>query len=336
MKMTLLNYLRCPDCGGKFECRRFREADGEVIEGELKCPNCSVIHPIKRGIPRFLPVGVSKKTLEGAERFGWEWRKFSLTVEAGYLGSKELFLDFIVPVEESFFSSKVILDAGCGLGRFTSLAHQFGAFQVIGIDLGSSVELAYEKTRNLPGVHILQADLHRLPFGEIFDYIFSIGVLHHLLDPEKGFRSLVKHMKEGAGISIYVYGREDNDLVIRLIDPVRKYVTSRLPKPILYIISHLVTLALFFALKRVYNPFSRFSCHFPFFKKLLTHREYLSFISSFTYSELQLVVFDQLTPRITNYIKKDEITSWFEHSGLQEVRVTCRLKNGWCGFGKML
>jgi len=336
MKMALLDYLRCPDCGGKFECKQFKEPDGEVMEGELKCPNCSVVYPIRRGIPRFLRAGISKKTLNGVERFGWEWRKFSRTIETGYLGSKELFLSFIDPVKESLFPSKVILDAGCGLGRFTTLAHRFGAFQVIGVDLSSSAELAYQKTRTLPGIHILQADLHRLPFGKIFDYIFSIGVLHHLPDPEKGFRSLVKHMKEGAGISIYVYGKENNDLVIRFIDPVRKYLTSRLPKSMLYIISHLITMVLFFVLKSVYSPFSRFSRYFPSFKKLLVHKEYLSFISLFTYSELQLLVFDQLTPRVTNYIKKDEITSWFENSGLQEVSITSRLENGWCGFGRIL
>ena len=336
MKMTLLDYLRCPDCGERFECSRFKEANGEVIEGELKCRNCSTVYPIRSGIPQFLPSGVLSETLSAAERFSWEWRRFSRTVELGYLGSEELFLDFIAPLGYSFFRGKVILDAGCGLGRFTSLAYGFGALQVIGIDLGSSVEVAYQKTKSLPGVNIIQADLRRLPFGRIFDYIFSIGVLHHLPNPEEGFHSLVKHMKEGAGISIYVYGRENNDLVIRFIEPVRKNLTSRLPRFILYIISHPITLVLFLVLKGVHNPLNRFCCYFPFLKKLLVHGEYMSFISKFGYSELQLLVFDQLTPRITNYIKRDEITSWFEHSGLQQVCVTCRLGIGWRGFGRKL
>jgi len=42
---------------------------------------------------------------------------------------------------------------------------------------------------------VVQADIYKLPFPQIFDYAFSVGVLHHLPDPRAGFKSLAEKVK---------------------------------------------------------------------------------------------------------------------------------------------
>ena len=55
MKRELLDILACPVCKGNLELEIKREVEGEIIEGILRCPKCSVDYPIEDGIPNLLP-----------------------------------------------------------------------------------------------------------------------------------------------------------------------------------------------------------------------------------------------------------------------------------------
>ena len=64
---------------------------------------------------------------------------------------------------------------------------EFGA-EVVGIDLSVAVINARKITKDMPKVHIVQTDLFYPPFRkEIFDVVFSWGVLHHTPDPRRAF-----------------------------------------------------------------------------------------------------------------------------------------------------
>jgi SAM-dependent methyltransferase len=55
-------------------------------------------------------------------------------------------------------------------------------------------------------VHIVQSDLLRPPFRpEAFDYVWSAGVLHHMLETESGFGSIANLVKPGGRIYIWIY-----------------------------------------------------------------------------------------------------------------------------------
>src|SRR5256884_2810395 len=172
----------------------------------LNCQSCDHTWPIVRGVPRFAAINeVAQDKATTAEKFGWQWQHFN-QFEAGY---ENQFLAWIAPVTREFFKDKVVLEGGCGKGRHTQLAAQFGARDVIGIDLSDAVETAFAATRELPNAHIVQADIYNLPFARVFDYAFSIGVLHHLPDPRAGFQSLTSKVKPGGYMSAWVYGAED-------------------------------------------------------------------------------------------------------------------------------
>src|SRR5262249_40745818 len=102
---------------------------------------------------------------------------------------------------------KRVLDVGCGMGRFSDVASRWGA-TVVGIDLSRAVDAAQRNVGGRPNVHIAQADVFELPFrAETFDFIFSIGVLHHTPDTRKAFDNLPGLLRRGGTIAIWLYAR---------------------------------------------------------------------------------------------------------------------------------
>ena len=55
IKQELLEILRCPVCKGELELEVRREEEGEIMEGILRCPKCSIDYTIEDGIPNLLP-----------------------------------------------------------------------------------------------------------------------------------------------------------------------------------------------------------------------------------------------------------------------------------------
>jgi SAM-dependent methyltransferase len=122
----------------------------------------------------------------------------------------------------------VVLDAGCGMGRYVRVAAGAGA-RVVGLDLSESTRAAKTLTAEFAErVLILRGDLLRTPLAEgSFDQIYSIGVLDHTPDPRRAFLALARLLKPGGRIAIWVY-RKERPLLERIID-VHRAVSTRLP-----------------------------------------------------------------------------------------------------------
>src|SRR5436190_23275931 len=182
-----LNILACVDCGGELRLSATTTAgDGHVMEGTLACAGCARSYPIVRGVPRMTPAQFTQDVHDTVGAFGYQWKQANDILKQGFFSTPECFLDFIEPVEPSFFRDKIVLDGGCGIGRFTIWSASWGARLAIGVDLSDSVDVAFENTRQLPNVLIVQADILALPVQRKIDYAFSVAVLHHTADPRGG------------------------------------------------------------------------------------------------------------------------------------------------------
>jgi SAM-dependent methyltransferase len=331
MKTRLLDFVVCPACQGTLRLQpgARTEPNGEVIEGALACQGCGRSYPIVRGVPRLLPATLSLEKQKTAEAFGWEWQHFT-ELHREY---EAQFLDWVWPIKPEDFKDKVILDAGCGLGRHTYLASGFGAREVIGIDLSAAVDIAYRHVGSLPNAHVIQADIFHPPFKTAgdrqFDFIYSIGVLHHLPDPRGGFMSLVRLLKPGGMIFGWVYGHENNAVVHYGINPVRKYLTAKLPPPVVRALSWPLAVAMQGLIKGVYRPLAKT----PLFRFLPSH-DYLYSLSAFRFNHNYSIVFDHLVAPTAFYIKREEFAAWFSDVGLEDVEISWRNQNSWRGRGR--
>ena len=323
--MSLLPFLVCRNCGKGFSLQQDKVEQAEVMEGRLRCQGCARAFSIIRGIPRFVRRDLNADQKATAAAFGYEWTHYSKLTEA----DKKEFLAWIAPLTPADFKGQVILDGGCGKGRHIYLSAQFGARTVIGVDLSDAVEAAFRNTRDLPNVHVIQADLLDLPFGNPFTLAYSIGVLHHLPIPSDGFHAIVSHLQSGGRISAWVYGKEGNGWIERFVDPVRKNITSRLPRFITRCLCVPPAISLYAGLKILYGPAkSR-----PALKNRLPYSDYLCSISGYTFAENFWNVFDQLVAPTAFYHSKEEVVEWFRTADVQQVTIERHNGNSWRGTG---
>ena len=329
MKEKLLELLACPTCGGDILLAYGSKYDGkEIIEGVLTCKKCTREYKVVRGVPRFADLGrIEADKAETAENFGWQWTHFTQE-DTKYA---DQMLGWLQPVKPDFFKDKVILEGGCGKGRHTKLAAEWGAKEVVGIDLGDGVESAFALTRSLSNVHIVQCDIFKLPLKKAFDYAFSIGVLHHTPDPKKAFLSMASKVRKGGHISAWVYGAENNEWISKYVNPVRTGFTSQISQPMLYQLSKLPTLGVFLTTKLVYRPLN--AAAKPVANRLF-YNEYLNHLGSFGWREQHNIVFDHLVAPTAFYISKDEFSAWWEEIKA-DVEITWHNENSWCGFGRI-
>ena len=301
------------------------------MEGRLSCNSCGQVWPIVRGVPRFAAINeVEQDKATTAEKFGWQWQHFN-QFEKGY---ENQFLAWIAPVTREFFKDKVVLEGGCGKGRHTQLAAQFGARDVIGVDLSDAVETAFAATRELPNAHVIQADIYDLPFARVFDYAFSIGVLHHLPDPRGGFKSLTSKVKAGGYMSAWVYGAENNEWITRWVNPVRERVTSRIDPRLLLQLSKVPAAIMFAATKTIYGPLNR-SPRGASIARHLFYNDYLKAIAGFGWREQHSIVFDHLIAPTAFYISGDEFADWWREIGVSDPDINWHNSNSWRGFGRI-
>jgi SAM-dependent methyltransferase len=330
MKQSLLQYLSCPSCAGPIRISTTAKSEGpEILEGELSCTSCSKVFLVVRGIPRFANLSqLESDKAATAANFGWSWQHFSHHDDR----YAEQFLGWIAPVRPDFFAGKLVLEGGCGKGRHTQLAASWGARDVIGIDLSDAVETAFAATRHLRNAHIVQADIYQLPFARIFDYAFSVGVLHHLPNPLGGFASLASKVKPGGHLSAWVYGAENNEWITRWVNPVRAGFTSRINRRALLHLSRLPAAMVYAATKLVYGPLNKSAGGSAIAGKLF-YNDYLKAIAGFNWREQHAIVFDHLVAPTAFYLKREEFEEWWKQIAATDVQISWHNKNSWRGFG---
>jgi SAM-dependent methyltransferase len=331
VKERLVPLLACPDCGGGFDLEAGRREGEEIMDARLECRACRRGFPVHRGVPRLLGDDLGSEKERTAEAFGWQWRHF-IELHDEY---EAQFLDWIWPIERSFFEGKLVLDAGCGIGRHAFYATEYGARDVVAMDLSLAVETAFEHIGRRPNVHVVQGDIYHPPFaptdgGGPFDFVYSIGVLHHLPDPRAGFESLLRFVRPGGSIFAWVYGHENNAVVHRFINPVRKHFTSRIPPAAVSVVAFPLAILLQAVVKGVYRPL-----HGTAIFERLPSRDYLHSLSRFGFRQNATIVFDHLVAPTAFYIRRDEFESWFTGNGLDGVELSWRNQNSWRGRGRV-
>ncbi|NQT21738.1 MAG: methyltransferase domain-containing protein [Planctomycetes bacterium] len=306
MERELLQWLRCPECKASLELRDAVENDGEVESGALAC-SCGREYPVLRSIPRF----VESDEYTASFSFEWDIHRSTQYDAGGKTASRDTFTsDTNFQLHE--MEGKLCLDVGVGSGRFADVVDRAGGI-VIGVDFSFAVDAAAQMLKDRPNVHLVQADVFRLPFEEkTFDYIYSIGVLHHTPDCEAAFKCLPGLLKPDGKIAIYVYsayvGQEQ-------INRAWRVMTTRLPKRLLYFLC-VLTVPLHYVWNRY--RFQELFWHyvlpgvvFHLVPKIHDYHDWRARL---------LDTFDWYSPVYQSKHTYPEVCAWFRESGLVDVR----------------
>jgi 2-polyprenyl-3-methyl-5-hydroxy-6-metoxy-1,4-benzoquinol methylase len=149
-----------------------------------------------------------------ASLFGDQWKQYKKTQLDSYTGS---------PISASRLNrclgdglkdnlkGKLVLEAGCGAGRFTEVLLEKGAV-LVSSDLSSAVEVNVENFPLSENHLVIQADINDMPYAdESFDVVVCLGVIQHTPNTEKTIEDLYKLVKRGGTLVIdhYYYSKSN-------------------------------------------------------------------------------------------------------------------------------
>ena len=323
MKLSLLSILACPVCGGELKfavLEAYPRHDTEVEEATLACKQCALEYPVSGGVPRLRPPSpVARATAKTREAFGWEWLRYPGSLP----GDQETFLEeTMLPAHE--FAGHLVLDAGCGMGRYSAVALALGA-EVVAVDMSESLLRVAQLAKTQPKLHPVEADLLHPPFKKgVFDVVYSQGVLHHTADTGAAFKAVAALVKSRGLFSVWLYGKAGRyaDFATNPIKPGRDWITRhRRIAWAIVLLRHLVSDCVRVITTRLPVSVVYALCH-P-----LTWLGVVPGLKWFTYSvdpryQVRLIEnFDWISPPYQWHHTKEELKGWYGAEGFSVVSV---------------
>jgi SAM-dependent methyltransferase len=291
----VLVILRCLACRGRLD----QSADG------LLCAGCARLYPALNGVVRF----VDAQKYAGS--FGFQWKLHARTqLDDTTSHRSENAFRRRTGFRPEDLAGKLVLDVGCGMGRFAEVATRWGA-HVVGIDLSLASEVAAKNLEDRTAT-IFQADVFQLPFAPgSFDFIYSIGVLHHTPNCEQAVKVLPKLLKPGGRIAVWLYSSYNP--WYRMSDVYRK-VTRRMPPKMLHKLCYAVI-----PLYGVHQVLRNIPLIGKPASGVLAWLIPMSFNKDATWRVLD--TFDWYSPWYQSKHTYEEVFRWFESCGLEDLRV---------------
>ena len=292
----LLPHLRCIACHAPL-----REQTDSYV-----CVECETRYPVTANVGRFVDPS------NYARSFGFQWQRYDRTqLDSGEQRRSEEDFWRKTGFSPAEIRGKLILDVGCGMGRFAEVATRFGA-RVVGIDLSVAVEAA---ARNLADREFtgFQADVFRLPFqAETFDFIYSIGVLHHTPDCEAAVKALPQYLKPGGTLAIWLYSGYNR--WYRFSDLYRKYTSRMRPETLHRLVS--VAVPVLYNLDRGLRAVPLVG------KPVAGAVHYVFPVNRNPDPEWRVLdTFDWYSPKYQSKHTYEQVFPWFESCGLENIRV---------------
>lgn len=268
------------------------------------------------------------KTVAG---FGDEWERF----DQSELDSEEHVLLF-----EKYFSvfpwhslpeGAQGFDMGCGSGRWAKLvATRVGKLHCI--DPSSALQVAQRNLASFPNCEFHQGGVGDAVLSDdSMDFGYSLGVLHHVPDTQRGIQDCVRMLKPGAPFLLYLYYALDNrSIAYRWLwlasDALRRGI-SILPHGPRYVASQIIA-------SFVYWPFARFAA---FMESAGLSKERvsalpLSFYRHLSFYTMRTDALDRFGTRLEQRFTRKQIQSMMQAAGLSNIQFS-EGSPFWCAVG---
>jgi SAM-dependent methyltransferase len=257
----------------------------------------------------------TKKLENGSpERFGYSWNIFDDILPI----HEEQFKRWTTGFDQAQWKDKTFIDVGCGVGRNSYWPMTYGAEGGCAIDVDSrTIDAAKRNLQEYPSVNVEFKSIYDLDVANKYDVAFSIGVIHHLEYPEIAIKNMVKSVRPGGFVLVWVYGFENNEWLIRYFNPLRRAMFSRLPLRLVYALSYPLTVIL-----RLFLVMG------------LGKIEYFKLLRKFSFNHIRAIVYDHMIPRIARYYKKEEALELLGSQGLENLQIAWVNNMSWTIIGR--
>jgi 2-polyprenyl-3-methyl-5-hydroxy-6-metoxy-1,4-benzoquinol methylase len=165
----------------------------------------------------------TKKSIADVERY-WDARPCNIRHSRKPIGSREYFDEvearkYLVEPHISGFAEfdrwagKRVLEVGCGIGT-DSINFARAGGRVTAVDIsGESLRIASERAAVMglaDRIHFIQANAEELTSavaGELYDLVYSFGVVHHTPHPERALAQMRALVAPGGTLKLMIYHR---------------------------------------------------------------------------------------------------------------------------------
>jgi ubiquinone/menaquinone biosynthesis C-methylase UbiE len=246
-------------------------------------------------------------TVEG---FGEEWSKFTQQALSDQERA-EVFSKYFSLIDWTKKPNKA-LDMGCGSGRWDVLVAPLVG-ELVAADASALALQVARRNVQAPNVTFIECTTENLSFPDgYFDFIFSLGVLHHLPDTQVAIQTLAHKLAPGGVLLLYLYYAFDNRPawfrgLWRISDLLRRYI-SRLPFSLRYVASQIIAAT-------AYWPLARTAKYLP-----VPDSWPLKFYADRSFYFMRTDALDRFGTKLEKRFSKRQISTMLESAGLQSIR----------------
>ena len=334
--------LVCPVCRAPLS---ILEADGDQGVFGHAAGNCGAVYPVIDRIPRLVRgdarravvaahrdwfggqarrdrfadwvQGPSDPTsLRVVERFDKEWAEFH---DMETTERSRVFDAYFDLLPDRDLAGAMVLDAGCGSGRWSRELNDRGA-RVVAMDLGTSIDVAAGGQRRSE-IAFVQADVVDAPFQPgTFDLVCSLGVLHHVVETEKALSALASTIRPGGHLLLYVYYALDQrpawyKLLYRISD-VARMLLSALPQGATRVITALLAGLIYWPLARLSGALDRAGL------RRAADAVPLAFYRHLSFRTMRNDSLDRFGTPLEKRFTRSEVIEMMTAAGLTDIRVS--------------
>ncbi len=257
---------------------------------------------------------IDSKTVKS---FGEEWLKFSAFTTKETKVAFNQYFDIVT--ENIVNSNSIVLDMGCGNGRWSKCLASRVKF-IEAMDPSNSVYSALQLTHKINNIRITQASVDNIPFeNNSFDFIMSLGVLHHIPRTSEAMKKCIMKLKEGGWFLVYLYyDLEERSIFLKIpfyVSSILRKIISRLPS----ILKHLICDLLAFL---VYLPLIGLS---KLIMLIFKNKNWYKSIPLSYYIDKPLIIIrndalDRFGTPLENRFSKSEIYNMMTEAGLTNIK----------------
>ena len=360
MHASLSQQLSCLDCSNSdLVSNSLTERNNEIIEGYINCTNCGAVYPIYNGVPilfsnkvlytyltddektytrkigiekilldRLIVTSKNKQVEKMFHLYEYTWPMFqenkSLQID-DYHQSLEQFMNFNQVTPEDL-NGKHILIAGGGFGREVSIINEhFQPASITVIDLAMGCFNVFDHLPRAPSISYIRGDMTDRLLKKKFDTVISDHVMQHVYDIKAALSTLGGYLSPGGRLSINHYSKENNGLMIYIIEPLKRLL-SRLSPRGLWVLSLWPGIVLYALIHALYVPIASMIRG----KQLLPLQDNMLYWSKFSFYLLRVTAFDLLATPITYFRSYDELNKIMHELKMEQIEIRTHAGTFWC------